>query len=826
MNHFTLKKFLKSIHVKLRGLTIYIFIVCLMFIACSFLWQPAGNNPYLNRIYQRFQKYINLHPQQKLYMHFDRDTYMAGDKVWFKAYLLNAENLHPDNLSDNLYIEMLNYKGRQVDVKLLKLENGTAYGNFSLKDTLPDGNYQVRAFTNWMRNFDQDFMFRQALIIRNPTNKNYITSREIKTNKKFNKKLKKMEDKIDLQFFPEGGYLVEGLESKVAFKASNLLGKGVKVEGTLYGKRSGKIKEFQSKHAGMGFFFLKPQPGEKYHVELQIPGNTSGKFKLPAALEKGYVIEVENEAEKAADVMIKSNTLASSSSNEILLVAQSGGKIYYSEIINFLKDSHVTAIPKNLFPSGIAQVTLFNNRGMPECERLIFIDAKDQLHFNVVPGKRTYNNREKVSLTLNTYSLTGSRVPANVSISVYDQSQVRNIEEYKKNIFSSMLLSADLKGHIENPGYYFENRERQTRENLDLLMLTHGWRRYLWKYIMDETYPEIQFPVEDNITITGQITRDLIKIPYNKAKVTLTILSAYNDVFTTTTDSKGYFIFEDLVYYDTIDVRLEAVKPNGKKNLLINIEEPDLPDIEPGKHLFVAHEILEKGEEWDYGMAHDIESVKAQQKKEEEEEEEKFSRYRIYNRPDNVIEMEDLSSGYSNLLQVLQGRVPGLQVSGNDITIRGPSSLMLSNEPLILLDGVPVDIDMLMTISPDDVERIEILKGPSAAIFGSRGGNGVIAIYTKRGEFMRKGVITFQMLGYYSPKEFYSPIYDYTPSADSLDTRKTLFWDPEVKTGKNGEAEIEFYTSDADTRLIIVVEGIGKKGKIGYDKTFVEVVGD
>jgi TonB-dependent SusC/RagA subfamily outer membrane receptor len=795
----------------------------MLFIVFAFNWQPADSNPYLNRVYQRFQKYINLHPQQKLYLHFDRDSYHAGEKVWFKAYLLGAKNLQPDDLSDNLYVEMLNHEGKRVDVKLLKLENGTAHGNFSLKDTLPDGNYQVRAFTNWMRNFDQDFMFRQALIIRNPNNKNYITTREIKNNKKFNRKLSKMREKIDLQFFPEGGNLVEGLESRVAFKASNMLGKGIKIKGTLYGKKTGKIKEFQSKHAGMGVFYLKPETGEKYHVVIEKPENISGKFRLPDVLEKGYVIEVDNEAKKTADVMIKTNIIASSSNNEMLLVVQSGGKIYYSEIINLLEDSRVTAIPKNLFPTGIAQVTLFNNRGLPECERLIFIDAKDQLHFNALPAKRTYNNREKVSLTIKTYSLSGSRVPANVSVSVIDESQVGNIEDYQKNIFSSILLSADLKGHIENPGYYFENRKRQTRENLDLLMLTHGWRRYAWRDIVKETYPAIQFPIEDNITIKGQITREMIKVPYNKAKVTLTILSAFNDVFTTTTGKKGYFIFEDLVYHDTIDVRIEAVKPNGKKNLLINIEEPDLPGIEPQKHLLVAHGILEKGDDWDYRLAHDVKKMEQQRDQEKAEEEERFSRYRLYNRPDNVIEMEDLPSGYSNLLQVLQGRVPGLQVTGNDVMIRGPSSLMLSNEPLVLLDGVPVDVGMLRTIPPDDVERIEILKGPSAAIFGSRGGNGVIAIYTKRGEFTRKGVITFQMLGYYSPKEFYSPVYEYTSNADSLDTRKTLFWDPEVKTGKNGEAEVNFYTSDVDTRLIIIVEGIGKQGKIGYDKTFITV---
>ena len=186
---------------------------------------------------------------------------------------------------------------------------------------------------------------------------------------------------------------------------------------------------------------------------------------------------------------------------------------------------------------------------------------------------------------------------------------------------------------------------------------------------------------------------------------------------------------------------------------------------------------------------------------------------KIHGEPDDVVYMKDLPSGCSNLLQALQGRVPGLNISGNRAIIRGINTFYGDTDPLLLVDGVPTDFSTIHMISPEDVERVEILKGPSSAIYGSRGGNGVIAIYTKRGRFMRKGVIDFNMLGYYSAREFYLPKYGETNSEINIDDKETtLYWNPEIRTDSSGKVKIFFINYDT-TGYTINIQGIANSGE-------------
>ena len=195
----------------------------------------------------------------------------------------------------------------------------------------------------------------------------------------------------------------------------------------------------------------------------------------------------------------------------------------------------------------------------------------------------------------------------------------------------------------------------------------------------------------------------------------------------------------------------------------------------------------------------------------------------IYRTPDYVLEVTDEMRSYRSVLDMIQGRIPGVQVSGNNVLIRGPSTFIGSNEPLYLIDNIPVDVSAVQSMNPMDVERIEVLKGPSAAIYGSRGANGVIAIFTRRGSFLIKGILKFDMLGYHRPREFYSP--KYGTRFDDLveDYRTTLFWEPNIRTDSTGLAQISFYCSDITSTFNLVVEGISTEGKIGSNEKIIQV---
>ncbi len=782
----------------------------LLLVAFALYQQPV--NSYLQKILLAAEQFNKDYPQQKVFFHFDKPSYTVGETMWMKGYVSDVSTNKPDQMSTNLYVEMVNSREAIIQTRLLLLSKGTAHGDFTLPDTLPEGNYMIRAYTSWMRNFDQQYIFTRSFYIRNPENENFITSSELKFNRRYNKKIKKSRKQLDLQFFPEGGVMVVGLENRIAFKAVNGLGSGVDISGSIMNKKGNKITDLKSIHQGTGSFLFVPEPKEKYTAIVKDQSGKEYTFKLPEPVETGYIMKVDN-LNNEISVSVSANV--SDPERTVILTGLSRNRIYYSHAQK-MKDGRLNLrIPVHLFPGGITVFTLFDNRGNPQAERLVFLDNYQRMHISVEPEKKLYSPREKVNYKISVSDDQGNPVKGNFSVAITDAGQVKETDYQGGNIVNYMLLSSELRGKIEEPGYYFDTRNPDSKEALDLLMMTQGWRRFSWEKILNNEFPEINYPVEDHLMVGGQITREFFKIPLKEIPVKLSILSTYNDTYETKSDDKGYFIFKGLVYYDTISARLEAEKPSGRKNLVIELGINQSPGNDGSSYMAKSIGVTGKGEKWTYKEANKEEIEQVRQQIIDKENEERNDPSKIYGRADNVLYMKDIPPGYNNLLQVIQGRIPGVVVSGNSIIIRGINSIYMSSDPLILIDGVPSDMMAFRTISPEDVERIEVLKGPSASIYGSRGANGVIAVYTKRGQFMKKGVIDFKMLGYYSPREFYTPAYNRTQLAGTPDMRPTVYWNPEIITDENGQATFSFYTSDARNNFRIVVQGISDNGLVG-----------
>ncbi len=747
---------------------------------------------------EKLDNHYRKYPQQKVYVHLDKLAYRAGETLWYKAILLDARSHLPDTIGKNLVVELVNTFGESSLIQMSKIERGFAHGDLVLPEKLPQGLYRLRAYTNWMRNFGEEYFFSREINIWNPEEESRLYRDDKLANKRMKKKSQRKAGSMDVQFFPEGGDLVGGLASRVGFKGINELGLSVHIDGEVLDKSRNSVASFESTHLGMGVFTLTPEQGMKYTAVIMDENGKSMKFPLPEILAEGYVLSIAGQDKSSLSVNIQSTY----PDGPVFLSAHTRGNLIHHGAYSLLNGEASVELPIEDNPGGIMSVTLFNARWEPVCERLLFIPNEDILNIFIEQDKAEYGSREKVNLVLTARDARGTPVEGEFSLAVSDRDLENHAGDYQSGIIPSVFLTSDIAGRIENPTFYFRQNDAKTREAMDILLLTQGWRRFAWKDVIDEERMEIDYPIQRGLAIHGYITAELLNRPLKNTPVTLTVLSEFNDRFISKTDDDGRYFFNIPDYEDTITVEITARRQNGRKNLVIHLDDNDLPGTEAIYSSYSRDMVIQGGKEF-------------KPIPEEEPDTMQVRTEGIYSQPDYVLYVDDNMRSYSSVLQMIQGRIPGVNVSGNDVNIRGPSSILLSSQPLFLLDNVPVDIGVIRTLSPYDVERIEVLKGPSAAIYGVRGGNGVIAIFTRRGRFLIKGRLEFEMLGYHKPREFYVPRYG--TGFDNLmeDNRSCLYWNPKVRTDSDGRAEVSFYNSEKTGRFYIVTEGISGSGQLG-----------
>jgi TonB-dependent SusC/RagA subfamily outer membrane receptor len=770
------------------------------------------------RIREELNKFTYIYQQQKVYLHLDRDLYLGGDNMWIKAYLVNGLDHLPDTLSTNLYVEIISPFQTRVQIKRFQMFNGFGVGDFVLSDTLAEGLYQIRAFTGWMQNFDPDFYFEKSFQLINPGYRKLISPKEARMNQREIENNKQKAEDFDLQFMPEGGYLVNGIESVVAFKAINRLGKGLDTEGTIIDDKDVTVATFKSFHKGIGTFVLNPEKNKKYTAVTWVGGKVM-KTPLPQPLETGLVMHVEVNPESFFVKLVSNKPqTADPTANEVILIGQTGGRIYYNYIAKLENGRAELEIPKVMFPGGIMQLTAFSGRGEPLSERLVFVYRSVSMEIDFIASDTLTDEGKKIVMGIHVTDAGNNPLAANLSLSVTRGISTQSTMN-RDNILSNLLITSDLKGYVEDPLDYLTSPTPANRKALDNLMLTQGWRRFEWSRILAGDYPKIEYHEEKGLTVMGKITRDFFDIPLKNCKVQLSIMDAYNDVFTQYSSNEGIFLFENLVYYDTVSVKIEAWRHSGHRNVMIVLpdEIENRMTKQPGDYSLTTvserdnkNYRLEKYEEFRQT------DLKVQKRLKEERKNELTG---IYGEPDYVLRTKDINTANRNILDVIKGRIPGVQVMGNQVLIRGPNTLYGNTQPLFLIDGMQVkDVQSLLDIPLNDIDRVEVLKGPSAAIYGSRGANGVVAVYTKRGRFMIRGVIAFDMLGYNTPRRFYQP--KFQPGQEPP-VNYTLFWAPVIITDKAGNARILFDKPLIHGDYKFNIQGISYSGNVGYSEAII-----
>jgi TonB-dependent SusC/RagA subfamily outer membrane receptor len=866
----------------------------------------------IKKITEQLTKWSTDNPIEKVYLHLDKPYYAVGDDIWFKAYVTIGGNHQLSALSGILNVELLNEKDSVKKSIKLPLSAGTAAGDFKLADSLAEGNYRIRAYTNYMCNAGESYFYDKVIAVGNSINNkvftkvaynyanqnnqqkvtaavsftdidnkpysgnevnynvelenrtvikgkavtnsagmvdisfinsvpNLLKSGRLTATIKLDPKLsvtkvipvKAASNKVDVQFFPEGGSMVNGVRNRVAFKAVGSDGLGVDINGTVTDNQDNVLAKITAQHLGMGYFNFTPESGKTYKAKINYPDGSAKVLDLPKADDRGYVLSVYNVDANDVTVKIAASpiTFEENKNTEINLIAQGGGQIYFAAKSKLESPVFSAKIARSRFPSGIVQFTLFSAKGEPINERVVFIQNADLLNINLSSAKAVIAAREKVKLNLQAKNKDNQPVVGSFSVAVIDESKINPDETTESTILSNILLTSDIKGYIEKPNYYFTNVSDKTRSDVDILMMTQGYRRFVWAKVMDGSVPPLLFKPEKSIDITGHVKTPGGK-PVVKGKVSLFATKGGTFYIDTVTDDQGRFAFRNLVFGDSVKFVVQARTANDRKNVEINLDNltpkvdvknKNAPDIEVNLNSSMSYYLQNSKKQYDdflkYGIitkAHVLQGVTITEKREGLKASENL------NGPgnaDQVIKADQLSS-CATLEQCLNGRLMGVMWRGGI-----PYSTRSMNNPMsLVVDGIQMDADYLENLVPTDIESIEVLRTVSyTAIYGSRGSGGVLVITTKRGEpgsysYQRyaPGIVTYSPAGYHTARQFYSPQYD-DPKTNSqvADLRTTIFWKPNIITDKDGNASVEFFNADNKGTYRAVVEGIDSDGNLG-----------
>lgn len=769
-------------------------------------------------------KQLAIFSQEKIHLHTDRTMYTPGEKVWFKAYVVDGFSHQSATPGQFVYVELINSSDSLVHrVMVSKDENGLFHGYISPPANTPDGDYTLRAYTRYMDNLGEDYFFKKNIRI-GKTNTNHANEAN----------LGYPQEEFDVSFFPEGGNLTEGVVCRIAFKALNRQGTSVSISGKVVDSAGASLVDVSTVFAGMGSFAFMPAEDETYYLECKSSTGQAMRFKLPTAT-RTLSLGVSSGSKQHLIEVKKSPGITEP---PLYLLVHCKGEIFYFAPWNHRLE--YISILKEQLPAGVIQIVLLDNNMNPVSERLVFNKNNISEKVGFQTDKRIYGKREKVKVILNAPpSLEKAEDGlSHFSIAITDDKDLSIDSLY--TITSSLLLSSELKGYIESPGYYLQN-DASAEYALDHLMMTHGWRRYELSEAIKGNYSLPYNGYELEKEITGSV-RSVLS---NKPKKGEVLFFSSNGIYDETqTDTEGRFRF-GLYYPDSVSYFVQAKNQKGGEWVKLVINPEQFP---PLKHAPVSRSLLpatstpendisdfirkaQQRAQYDANMRNiNLEEIVITGNRIEKRDEERL-KHHINRFSDKTIYSDEFKKRGIREVTDLIG------ISGG-IFFRPSGSIKIETGlPLLLLNGTPLfwdpedPISTLADINIDDVESIDVFKGVGAAVFGTQGANGAINITLKSGSNYtyenntKTNTVSIIPLGYQKPVEFYAPRYD-TPESKyrgNPDYRTTIYWKPNLIVSDKGQASFEFYTADFPTTYSVVIEGLMSDGKIVRQVETIEV---
>ncbi|QXV66600.1 TonB-dependent receptor plug domain-containing protein [Mucilaginibacter sp. 21P] len=739
---------------------------------------------------------------EKAYLHFDRACYNAGDTMYFKAYLTTGEKHEPSKVSGVLHVDLISDRDSIIQSILLQTQNGTAAGDFALPAYFQKGNYRVRAYTNWMRNYrDNNFFYRTI-----PVNSTISAA-----------KPQNAGGKPDMQFFAEAGVFVAGIPTRFAFKAVADNGLGIDVHGVVVDNNDVVVAKLRSAHLGMGQFYLTAIAGKTYRAKLNFADGSSSTVDLLKPVANGIAMTVNNSdsAKFSVDINTTKAYYLENKNKNISVVISAAGIV---KTVKTALDNQIIGfdMPKKDFPSGLTTVILFGPDEMEVGERMLFINGNDGLNIDLRTDKQIYQSGEKVTLNVNVKQNTGSSERGSFSAAVVNEDEDPCKDMATDNILSYLLLSSDIRGYIEQPGYYFEKNNADTRNNLDLFLLTQGYKGLVKTQI--EKPAANNYQPESNLQLKGKLATKAGK-PIANEKVS--VLTDANQSAQATTDKDGNFVFDNVSFNNGSKFIFNVENKSIRKNAMVTIEKtynpaPVSPTREPvqvvdrsnysstGNNVAVNLAMSKPGKRKAGASYHTTSLIGA-------------------GNADQVVFRKDIPSATS-LSQGLQNIIRGVDFINGQAFLRTGGVVANGNyvrEPMmVVVDGLLGQGGSIDNVMIQDVDNIEILKGTNAAIYGMGAGAGVIIINTRQGaeaepisQEMAPGIISVTPQGYYNARSFYNPVYQ--PSfAINKSKRPTILWKSNIATDSGGGASFSFNNA-VPGNYRVILEGINNNGRLG-----------
>ena len=745
----------------------------------------------------QFENYARKTLPEKLFVHTDRDTYFTGELLWFKIYNVDGFYNKPLGMSKVAYVDVLDEKNNAVMQAKIPLINSFGNGSLFIPVSVLNGNYKLRAYTSWMKNFSPAYYFEKTITIINPQ----IIPETISP---------KNDIAYDVQFFPEGGNLVYGQQSKVGFKVVGPDGKGIAFKGAIIDQKNDTIIKFAPFKFGMGHFSFTPAVNNTYRAVISIASGKPIVKQLPAIANLGYVMQLIDSNPGQLDVKVSSNS-------------HPGGSVYIlihtRQLLKVAREANMDRgvahflIDKSLLDEGISQITIFNSARQPVCERLYFKQPGTKLLLDASADHQQYGVRKKVNITLTAKNQSGNPLNPNLSMSVFRLDGLQNTDQ--GDILSYLWLSSDLTGRIESPGYYFKGNSSEISEAADNLMLTQGWRRFEWNNILNNKPVSVNFlPETYGHIVTGKIVNNSTNTPASGIITYLGVPGKRVQLFIAKSDSTGQLLFntKDLYAGEIF------VQPNTQLDSIyrIDIQSPFSEQYSqtPVPVFTINPEMQEAFEKRNVEMQ--VQNIYAGDRTKQFFEPATDSSG-FFKKPVNSYLLDNYTR-FTTMEEVLREYVREVNLVKHQgkfhIKVLGENRFL--DDTLVLVDGIPVfDADRLMNIDPLLIKKLEIV--PQKYYYGPASMEGILSFASYKGNLAGMEIdphaIVVDYEGLQMQRVFYSPVYDSDARQKSrlADLRNLLFWSPSVTAG--GKNPVSFYTSDQEGQYIGIVQGITPNGE-------------
>ncbi len=774
---------------------------------------------------KQFDEYQKKSLQEKIFVHTDKNLYVAGEILWFKIYNVDASFHQPIDMSKVAYVEIIDRNNKPLLQAKISMKDGHGNGSFYLPVNINSGNYKLRAYTSWMKNYSPDYFFEKIVTF-------------INTRKVIDSVVKEKQLVPSIVFFPEGGNLVNNIQSRLAFKAVDGKGKGLEeFTGIITNEKSDTIIKFSPLKFGMGSFDFTPIPGHQYKAFISTPEGIHAIADLPVANNEGYAMHVEGGLNNQIRITVNGNTSATS---EIYLFVHTRQSVKLAVSENLQNGVAHFTIDKNKLGDGISSFTIFNSNKQPQCERLYFKYPERKLLIETATDKTEYDQRSKISFQINTANEKGKTQGADLSMAVYRLDSLQATED--NDINSYFWLTSDLKGTIESPSYYFDQPDKAKEEALDNLLLTQGWRRFRWENIVENKMPSFEFaPEYHGHIISGKVVNAKTGAPDRYMESFVSIRSTRTQVVACVSDSIGNVKFEMPDMFGSSEIILQISPTRDSLVRIIDVNNPfsekfssaSIPEF--GVPLTHPNTLLDKS------VSMQVQNIYTGEKLRQSVFP-AIDTSTFYKTPSSVYLLDNYTR-FTTMEEVLREYVANMTVrkkngvfnlhlfnfAGNQSSLFNLSDdQFFDSNPLMLMDGIPVfDTQKIMDYDPLKVRKLEVLN--AMYFSGNTYFFGIMNFTTYKGDLpgfeLDPRAIVMDYEGLQVQREFYSPVYESEQQLSNHlpDFRNLLYWSPNVITNETGKKQVTFYTSDLPGKYIAILQGNTTDGKCGSKSIMFEV---